>query len=104
MAKSRLDRAPKQYFRSFPWMRYFPVMAAPSKSAREASLQRIDAKTQKRLDYLMARSNEGELTDAEQTQLERFVVDLEALSIKNAKLLAQHARPARRQRKSSPPD
>jgi len=52
----------------------------------------------------MARSNEGELTDAEQTQLERFVVDLEALSIKNAKLLAQHARPARRQRKSSPPD
>jgi Cro/C1-type HTH DNA-binding domain len=59
-------------------------------------LQRIDAKTQKRLDYLMARSNEGELTDAERTELERFAVELEALSIKNAKLLARHARPDRR--------
>jgi hypothetical protein len=58
-------------------------------------LQRIDAKTQKRLDYLMARSNEGELTDAERTELERFAAELEALSIKNAKLLAQHAHPER---------
>ena len=56
-------------------------------------LQRIDTKTQKRLDYLMTRSNEGELTGDERTELEMLVVDLEALSIKNAKLLAQHARP-----------
>jgi hypothetical protein len=62
-------------------------------------LQRIDAKTQKRLDYLMARSNEGELTDEERAELEKFAVELEALSIKNAKLLAQHARP--QQRKSA---
>jgi hypothetical protein len=41
-------------------------------------LQRIDAKTQKRLDYLMARSNEGELTEDERTELEKFATELEA--------------------------
>jgi hypothetical protein len=55
-------------------------------------LHRIDSKTQKRLDYLMACSNEGELTDHERTELEKLASELEALSIKNAKLLAQHAR------------
>jgi hypothetical protein len=64
-------------------------------------LQRIDAKTQKRLDYLMARSNEGELTEDERTELEKFATELEALSIKNAKLLAQHARPDRRKTSAS---
>ena len=59
-------------------------------------LQRIDPKTQKRLDYLMARSNEGELTDDERMELERFAAELEALSIRNAKLLAQHAHPEQR--------
>jgi len=85
-------------------MRYFEAMAARSKSAKETSIHRIDAKTQKRLNYLMARSNEGKLTDAERTELERFVVELEALSIKNAKLLAHQALSDKRQRKNSPPD
>jgi len=79
-------------------------MAARSKSAQEGSIQRIDAKTQKRLDYLMARSNEGELTDAERAELETFAIELEALSIKNAKLLAHQALSDKRQRKNSPPD
>lgn len=64
-------------------------------------LHQIDAKTQKRLDYLMARSNDGELTEDERTELERSAVELEALSIKNAKLLAQHARPEQRKNASS---
>ena len=49
----------------------------------------------------MARSNEGELTDDERTELEKFAVELEALSVKNAKLLAQHARPEQRKNASS---
>ena len=59
-------------------------------------LHRIDKKTQKRLDYLMARSNEGELTDSERSELEKLAGDLEMLSIKNAKLLGGHARPEHR--------
>ena len=56
-------------------------------------LHRIDLNTQKRLDYLMIRSNEGELTAAERTELEKLAEALESLSIRNAKLLAQHTRP-----------
>ena len=50
----------------------------------------MDAKTQDRLDYLMARSNEGELTGAERAEFEALTEELEALSVANAKLLAQH--------------
>jgi hypothetical protein len=68
-------------------MQYFVPMSGSS----TPRLQRIGAKTQKRLDYLMARSNEDELTGDERTELEKYAIELEALSIKNAKLLAKHA-------------
>ncbi len=53
-------------------------------------LRRVDAKTQKRLDYLMARANEGELTKEEEKEMEERMADLENLSIENAKIPAQH--------------
>jgi len=62
--------------------------------APQPKLKRIDAKTQNRLDYLMARSNEGELTKAERAEFEALTEELEALSVANAKLLAQHIRPS----------
>jgi len=65
-------------------------------------LHHIDPKTQKRLDYLMARSNDGDLTDDERAELERFAVELEALSINNAKLLARHAHPEQRKNAGAP--
>jgi len=58
----------------------------------EPKLERIDPRTQKRLDYLMARSNEGELTSGERGELEALASKLEALSIKNAQVLAQRRR------------
>jgi len=62
-------------------------MVSPSK------LKRVDAKTQKRLDYLMTRSNEGELTGAERAEFETMTEELEALSVTNAKLLAKRVPP-----------
>lgn len=56
-------------------------------------LRRVNAATQKRLDYLMAKSNEGNLSAGEQAELEKFATEMEKLSIENARILSKHAQP-----------
>lgn len=65
-------------------------------------LGRINIKTQKRLDYLMSKSNEGELAGDERTELEALVIEMERLSIQNAKILAKHAPSTRKGRAVGP--
>jgi hypothetical protein len=75
-------------------------MSSTSNKARTArtaaslgpKIRRINAKTQGRLDQLMAKSNEGQISKAEQIELEAVAGDLERLSIENAMILAAHAR------------
>lgn len=52
-------------------------------------LHRIDGKTQKRLDELMTRNTEGELTAKERKELEELGELVERLSFENAQLLAR---------------
>ena len=57
---------------------------------RKPKLHRIDEKTQKRLDELMTRNTEGELTARERKELEELGNLVERLSFENAQLLARH--------------
>lgn len=61
-------------------------------------LHRIDAKTQGRLDYLMAKNTEGTLTAAERKELATLGETVERLSLENARMLAAHAETGRRVR------
>jgi hypothetical protein len=51
-------------------------------------LQRFSAAKQKRLDVLMARNNEGQLTDAETEELRALVREAEEMALANAHVLA----------------
>jgi DNA-binding Xre family transcriptional regulator len=61
-------------------------------------LHRIDDQTQQRLSYLMSRSNEGKLTGAEATELAELGAHAEKLSLENARILANAALAAGRNR------
>jgi hypothetical protein len=61
-----------------------------SLTPHETKLQRIDEKTQRRLDELMTRNTEGELTAKERKELEELGELVERLSFQNAQLLARH--------------
>lgn len=61
-------------------------------------LHKIDGKTQVRLEFLMAKNNEGTITTAERKELGTLGETMERLSLENARLLARHAGPRSRQR------
>ena len=61
-------------------------LVAFEKPARK--LRRLAAKKQKRLDTLMARSNEGLLTSAEKQELRTLVREAEEIMLDNARRLA----------------
>ena len=61
-------------------------------------LHKIDARTQTRLDVLMGKNNEGAITAAERKELANLGETMERLSLENARLLARHAGPRRRER------
>lgn len=54
-------------------------------------LHRIDPKTQARLDELMSKNTEGQLTPAERRELSALGAKVERLSIENARMLAEQA-------------
>jgi hypothetical protein len=56
--------------------------------ATRKKLRRLTAAKQKRLDTLMARSNEGRLTDAEGQELRTLVREAEEIMLDNARQLA----------------
>jgi DNA-binding Xre family transcriptional regulator len=61
-------------------------------------LHRIDERTQERLSYLMGRNNEGQLTEVEAAELAELGAHAEKLSLENARILANAALAARRNR------
>jgi len=54
----------------------------------EAGLQHFDAQKQRRLDTLMARSNDGRLTPAEHVEFRALVREAEELALSNARIVA----------------
>lgn len=52
-------------------------------------MSRFSAAKQKRLDTLMAKNNEGRLTDAEQEKLRILVREAEEITLNNARLLSE---------------
>ena len=52
-------------------------------------IRRISADKQRRLDYLMDKNNEGQLSEAEQEEFQAMVRELEQLTIDNARRLAE---------------
>ena len=59
--------------------------------AAHSPIRRISAERQHRLDYLMDKNNEGQLSDAEQEEFQAMVRELEQLTIDNARRLAAQA-------------
>jgi len=55
-------------------------------------LRRFPASKQKRLDLLMDKNNDGTLTKAEQRELQALVREAEALTLDNARTLANQSR------------
>jgi hypothetical protein len=60
--------------------------------APQHKLRRLSAAKQKRLDRLMAKNNEGSLTDAERHDLQALVREAEAVMLANARQLARQRR------------
>lgn len=54
------------------------------------ALSQLPAAKQDRLDNLMARNNNGELTMAEQRELQDLVAEAEAVALRNARTLMAH--------------
>lgn len=52
-------------------------------------LARLSATKQKRLDALMAKNNDGKLTKSEAKELRDLVSEVEAITVRNARLLTQ---------------
>jgi hypothetical protein len=65
------------------------IAFAPS----QPKLRRLTAAQQRRLDALMARNNEGQLTRAEQAELRRLVREAEEVTLENARVLAGQRQP-----------
>jgi hypothetical protein len=55
-------------------------------------LRRLTAAKQRRLDTLMTRNNEGQLTRAEREELRRLVREAEEITLENARVLAGQRR------------
>jgi hypothetical protein len=60
--------------------------------APERKLRRLPAAKQKRLELLMAKHNEGRLTEAEREELQSLVREAEDVTLSNARLLAGQRR------------
>lgn len=56
-------------------------------------LQRLDAVSQARLDWLLDQNNEGHLTSAEREELQSFVAQYEHLLLQNTEALLRTTRP-----------
>ena len=56
-------------------------------------LQRLDAESQARLDWLLDHHNEGRLTPAESEELQRLVAQYEHLLLQNTEALLRATRP-----------
>jgi hypothetical protein len=54
----------------------------------KATLHRLSAAKQTRLDMLMAKNNEGQLTDGEREELQVLVREAEEMTLANARILA----------------
>lgn len=59
-------------------------------------LKRLPAARQRRLDQLMAKNNEGQLTETEREELRALVREAEEITRDNARLLAEHRQTAPR--------
>jgi DNA-binding Xre family transcriptional regulator len=55
-------------------------------------LRHLDAKSQKELDRLMDKNNEGELTKSEQARFKALLDEVQTISLYNAKALLSHKR------------
>jgi hypothetical protein len=58
----------------------------------KARLRRLTASTQRRLDVLMAKNNEGQLSTAEQSELQNLVRQADQITLENARTLAGQRR------------
>jgi hypothetical protein len=56
-------------------------------------LQRLDAESQARLDWLLDQNNEGRLTPVEREELQRLVAQYEHLLFQNTEALLRATRP-----------
>src|SRR5258708_35115336 len=74
-----------------------PLSELISFEAPRKKLRRLAVRKQQRLDTLMARSNEGSLTSAERQELQALVREAEAITLDNARQLAEQ-----RQRLATP--
>lgn len=60
--------------------------------AVQTALQQMSENKQRRLDELMDRNTEGQLTRRERKEFEKLVEEAEAITLANARLLAQEKR------------
>jgi hypothetical protein len=70
-----------------------PLSAWITFQPQRATLRRLPAAQQRRLDVLMAKNNEGKLSRREQSELQTLVRQAEAITLENARLLAQQRQP-----------
>jgi hypothetical protein len=61
-------------------------------------VRRMDARFQKRMDDLMTKNNNDELSEAEQRELERMVGQLQEVDLENARRLVENIRLPRQKR------
>jgi hypothetical protein len=66
-----------------------PLSALIRFEASNQELRRLSAAKQRRLDTLMAKHNEGRLTDLEREEFRVLVHEAEAIALANARLLAK---------------
>ncbi len=64
----------------------------------KAQLQRLDVRTQSRLDSLMAKNNEGQLTTAERKEFTELADQAHRISMQNARMLLSQRPRSRRHR------
>jgi len=69
----------------------FPFPTLLFSRDRGGGLQRFSAAKQKRLDTLMTKNNEGQVTPEELEELRSLVHEAEAMTLVNARALARHA-------------
>lgn len=66
-----------------------PLSELISFESPSQGLKRLSAAKQRRLDTLMTRHNEGQLTEVEREELRALVGEAEAITLANARLLAK---------------
>jgi hypothetical protein len=58
-------------------------------SGEGAKLEKLPAEKQRRLDELMRKNNEGQLTKRQQTELRQLVAETQKITLHNARVLAR---------------